>query len=138
MATCHISDSPLWAHGACDLAISRHGLQLIIGELLENARKFHPQQNPVIDISIASKHALLELHICDDGLTLAPNQLEQAWLPYYQGERFFTGQVPGMGLGLPMVASLLWRIGGLCRISNRASGPGVDVEICIPCAEYSP
>jgi hypothetical protein len=41
-----------------------------------------------------------------------------------------------MGLGLPMVASLLWRIGGSCRISNRAPGPGVDVEICIPFAEH--
>ena len=68
-------------------------------------------------------------------MTLAPDQLARAWLPYYQSERFFTGQVPGMGLGLPMVASLLWRIGGACRICNRDSGPGVDVEIRIPFAE---
>jgi C4-dicarboxylate-specific signal transduction histidine kinase len=43
--------------------------------------------------------------------------------------------VPGMGLGLPMVASLLWRIGGSCRISNREPGPGIDVEIRIPFVE---
>ena len=137
IATIQVQDSPLWALDECDLAISRHGLQLIIGELFENARKFHPQQNPVIDISAASIDSLLELHVRDDGLSLAPDQLAQVWLPYYQSERFFTGQVPGMGLGLPMVASLLWRIGGSCRISNRVPGPGVDIEICIPFAERS-
>lgn len=137
IATLHMQDSPLWALGAGDLAISRHGLQLIIGELLENARKFHPRQDPVIEIAVATTPTAITLHICDDGLSLSPDQLARAWLPYYQGERFFTGQVPGMGLGLPMVASLLWRIGGACRISNRTPGPGVDVEIGIPLAERS-
>jgi two-component system, cell cycle response regulator len=117
-----------------DLAISRHGLQLIVGELIENARKFHPNQNPTIEIATACDNNTLLLHVRDDGLSLAPDQLAQVWLPYYQGERYFTGQVPGIGLGLPMVASLLWRIGGSCRIVNREPGPGIDVEIRIPFA----
>ncbi|MDZ4717519.1 MAG: response regulator [Roseiflexaceae bacterium] len=122
---------------AGDLAISRHGLQLIFGELLENARKFHPGQKPTIDISITRHNDAIGLHILDDGLTLAPDQLARVWLPYCQGERVFTGQVPGMGLGLPMVAHLLWQIGGSCRMSNRVPGPGLDVEIRIPLVEHA-
>ncbi|MEO7912374.1 MAG: response regulator [Roseiflexaceae bacterium] len=118
-----------------NLAISRHGLQLIVGELIENARKFHPTQSPTIKITTARDNNVLLMHICDDGVSLAPDQLAKVWLPYYQGERFFTGQVPGIGLGLPMVASLLWRIGGSCRIDNCEPGPGVDVEIRIPFEE---
>jgi DNA-binding response OmpR family regulator len=135
IATIQVQPSTTWEPGAGDLAISRHGLQLILGELIENAQKFHPRQEPAIEISIVPNHNAIELHVRDDGLSLAPDQLARVWLPYYQGERHFTGQVPGMGLGLPMVASLLWRIGGSCRIGNREPGPGVDVEICIPFAE---
>jgi signal transduction histidine kinase len=135
LGTLRLLDSPAWELGESDLAISRCGLQLICGELLENARKFHPRRNPAIEIVIACHDDAIGLHVRDDGVSLAPDQLERAWLPYYQSERFFTGQVPGMGLGLPMVANLLWRIGGFCRISNRAPGPGVDVEIRIPFAE---
>jgi DNA-binding response OmpR family regulator/anti-sigma regulatory factor (Ser/Thr protein kinase) len=134
-AMVQVQDSPAWELGVGDLAISRHGLQLIVGELIENARKFHPRQNPAIEIALARDNNALELHVRDDGLSLAPEQLARVWLPYYQGERFFTGQVPGMGLGLPMVASLLWRIGGSCRMNNREPGPGVDVEVRIPFAE---
>ncbi len=135
IATIHVQSNMAWELGAGDLAISRHGLTLILGELIENAHKFNPRQDPAIEIAVAPNHNAIKLHVRDDGLSLAPDQLARVWLPYYQGERFFTGQVPGMGLGLPMVASLLWRIGGSCRISNREPGPGVDVEICIPFAE---
>ena len=120
---------------AGDLAISRHGLRLILGELLENARKFHPRRHPAIEISVARDQNEIAIHVRDDGVSLAPDQLERVWMPYYQGERYFTGQVPGMGLGLPMVAGLLWRVGGSCLIGNREPGPGVDVEIRIPFVE---
>jgi DNA-binding response OmpR family regulator len=123
------------APNAGRVAISRHGLRLILGELLENARKFHPRRAPTIEISVARLDRDLVIHVRDDGVQLAPDQLERVWLPYYQGERYFTGQVPGMGLGLPMVAGLVWRVGGSCQIGNREPGPGVDVEIRIPFVE---
>jgi len=132
-----MQDSPVRVPSNDDLAISRYGLQLIMGELIENARKFHPTQNPAIEIATMRDNDALLLHVRDDGLSLAPDQLAQVWLPYYQGERNFTGQVPGIGLGLPMVASMLWQIGGSCRLSNREPGPGVDVEIRIPFAEHA-
>lgn len=37
-----------------------------------------------------------------------------------------------MGLGLPMVASLIWEAGGGCRLANREDGPGVSVELTLP------
>lgn len=51
---------------------------------------------------------------------------------YYQGERNHTGQLAGMGLGLPMVASTLWGVGGACHLRNRADGPGFVVELVFP------
>jgi nitrogen fixation/metabolism regulation signal transduction histidine kinase len=72
------------------------------------------------------------LKAADDGLTLSPEQLTRVWTPYYQGEKYFTGEAAGMGLGLPTVASLIWEVGGTCRLYNRNDSPGVVVELAIP------
>jgi signal transduction histidine kinase len=68
----------------------------------------------------------------DDGKTLTPEQLARVWLPYYQAEKGFSGQVPGMGLGLAIVSSLLWNVGGHYRIANRESSTGLVVELIVP------
>ena len=118
--------------------LSQPAIELVLGELLENARKFHPRQEPAVDIRVSRSSATLVIvRISDDGLTLSPEQLARAWVPYYQGEKYFTGQVLGMGLGLPMVAVLVWSAGGKCGIANREDGPGVIVEVGLPVAENS-
>ena len=69
------------------------------------------------------------LELIDDGITLSPEQLRKAFVPYYQGERAFTGQIPGMGLGLTMVRQMLWEVGGECQIQNRRDTQGVILEL---------
>ena len=49
-----------------------------------------------------------------------------------QGEKDFTGELPGMGLGFPMVATLTWKAGGDLWLRNRNDGPGVIVQVEIP------
>jgi nitrogen fixation/metabolism regulation signal transduction histidine kinase len=53
-------------------------------------------------------------------------------LPYFQGEKDFTGELSGLGLGFPMVATLLWKVGGDLSLRNRPDSPGVVVELKIP------
>ena len=101
--------------------------------LLENARKFHPAQRPQVTITLRRLDARRAvLRVLDDGRTLPAEELAQAWTPYFQGEKYFTGQLAGMGLGLAMVASLIWEAGGDCRLLNRSDGPGVIVELIWP------
>lgn len=115
------------------LALSEQAMELILWAVLENAQKFHPRKSPYIWVSW---EALPDgggvLRIADDGQTLSPEQLVQVWTPYYQGEKHFTGQIMGMGLGLSMVAVLLWSVNGRCQLHNRLDGPGVVVELTIP------
>jgi K+-sensing histidine kinase KdpD len=54
------------------------------------------------------------------------------WAPYFQAEKSFTGQVSGMGLGLPLVAALVWNVGGTSRLYNRIDRAGVVVELTLP------
>lgn len=118
---------------AGQFALSCQAMEWIVGEILENAKKFHPQQSPAVEITVGqSAEGGISLRFSDNGLTLSPEQLAQAWLPYYQGEKYFTGEAAGMGLGLPTVASLVWEVGGTCRLYNRGDEPGVVVELTIP------
>jgi signal transduction histidine kinase len=102
--------------------------------VLRNAQKFHPQQIPqvVITAELLPDHTL-SLQIQDNGVSLSPDQLIAVWQPYYQGERDFTGEVPGAGLGLTAVAMLVWQVGGEYKIYNRQDNhPGVIVEFILP------
>ncbi|MCE7980804.1 MAG: hybrid sensor histidine kinase/response regulator [Caldilinea sp. CFX5] len=115
------------------LILTTRAFESILWELLENAKKFHPSHNPTIAIELAPlspTQALLR--VVDNGVTLTPEQIDKVWLPYYQAEKYFTGEVPGMGLGLTMVAALIWEVGGSCRLRNRTDGVGTIVELTIP------
>jgi CheY-like chemotaxis protein/signal transduction histidine kinase len=115
------------------LCLSDDALKCILEELLCNARKFHPHHQPQVLIEIGhAGHDKVRITFTDNGRYVAQEELSKVWLPYYQPEKKFTGEVKGMGLGLPTVASLVWRSGGDCRLRNRKDGPGVVVELILP------
>ncbi len=121
-----------------DLAFSNQGMELILRELFTNAKKFHPQQAPTVSVSITSQdNKNVVLHICDDGRFLPVQELTKVWTPYYQSEKYFTGEVKGMGLGLSMVAELVWSSGGTCQLYNRKNQSGIKIEIILPLKEKS-
>jgi len=115
------------------LLLSTSAVECILWELLENAKKFHPTHAPTIAVELAPVSPTLALlRVMDNGVLLTPEQIDKVWLPYYQAEKYFTGEVPGMGLGLTMVAALIWEVGGSCRLRNRTDDVGTIVELSIP------
>ena len=120
------------------LRLNRNGMEMILIELIGNAVKFHPRKRPKMTIRAQRLADAIRIEVIDDGVCLSPDQLAQVWTPYYQAEKYFTGEVPGMGLGLPMVASLVWGAGGSCRMSNRPDQPGAIVTFEIPIEGANP
>ena len=116
------------------VSVSQPALEIILWELVRNAKKFHPQEAATVSVALSAAENGVLLKVGDDGLTLSPEQLAKLWTPYYQAEKFFSGQMPGMGLGLSTVASLAWGAGGSCRAYNQDNGPGIVVEILLPYA----
>jgi CheY-like chemotaxis protein len=115
------------------ISLTPDAFELVLTEALENTKKFHPQHDPKVDISIGqTESGLIHFRIIDDGVNLSAEQLSWAWLPYFQGEKTFTGELPGMGLGFPLMATLIWGAGGTLRLSNRPDRPGILVEMKIP------
>ncbi len=113
----------------CCITLSSYNMEMILWEVLENAKKFHPKQTPSIEITIAPlDNDKVQLSIIDDGVHLSPEQLKRVLAPYYQGEKLFTGEIEGMGLGLSTAAAVVWGAGGQCQVYNRPDKPGVIVE----------
>jgi signal transduction histidine kinase len=111
-------------------------VETICRELFENARKFHPKQQPTLRFTAVRNGVAgtLGLILRDDGVNLAPDQLAQVWTPYYQGEKRTTGEVAGMGLGLSVVKTIVISKGGAARMRNNPDGPGVEVSLELPLA----
>ncbi|MFO1419079.1 MAG: response regulator [Methylotetracoccus sp.] len=115
------------------LAIGESTLALMLFELVENSRKFHPAGSPAINVHVSARtDGRAQFALSDDGIHLSPRQLQDALMPFTQAEKFATGETPGMGLGLPLVRNLAWQFGGEVRILNRPDRPGIIVEFDLP------
>ena len=113
--------------------LTREVAEIVLREILGNARKFHPENEPIIELTMSTLAAeKIQIQISDNGRHLSPEQLAKVWQPYYQGDKYFTGEVSGMGLGLAMVAAFVWGVGGQCHLYNRPTAPGITVELILP------
>ncbi len=114
------------------LPLSAEAAQAIYGELLGNSRKFHPQNRPSVGVALDVRPGEVRVRVSDDGVNVPPDRLHKVWTPYFQNESGYSGEVRGMGLGLAMVAAVIWERGGRCRMANQPDGPGVVVEVYLP------
>lgn len=129
------SDDEDWPALAVNL--SSEAVETIGYEIIENACKYHPEKHPhlVIDVS-CSRNQRIRIKLIDDGFGVPVEvQTKDIWMPFFQHEKYFTGNRPGMGLGLPLVYSLLWRSGGECRLYGRAERTGAVFEMIVPTAK---
>ncbi len=120
---------------AASLFFSHRAMELVLWELLENSHKFHPRRSPALLIRLTPQERMIRFQVCDDGLTLSPEHLAHLWTPFYQGEKYFTGELPGMGLGLALVSTLVLSMGGSYQAYNRPDGPGLIIELLLPLAD---
>jgi len=114
------------------LPLSPEALELILLELAGNSVKFHPRLAPRVTIRLERSGGRLRLRVEDDGVEPTPEQVRLAFVPYRQGESPFTGSTEGMGLGLPLVASLVSGVGGSFSFGPRQGGSGARVDLDLP------
>jgi CheY-like chemotaxis protein len=123
--------------GHLRLELGPRFIEMIMLELLLNARKFHPQHDPTVTIEIGLPDPnFVQVQIMDDGIHLTPQQLIQVWNPYAPSDRAVVDESTPVGLGLSTVASIIWSVGGSCHLSNRRDKPGVVVNLFIPVAHF--
>ena len=115
------------------LALCPETIETVLIELLENAREFHPDHDPQVMITVTlHDDSRLALRVIDDGISLSSARQQRAIIPSIHGEDYVTGDMPGSGRGLSVIATLVWENGGSCRLGNRDDGTGVVAEVVLP------
>lgn len=118
-------DQTLSAAIAPDLAVpgDRDLIFQMVSNLLDNAVKFAPEGGRVT-LTAARFGAGVEVAVTDDGPGVPPEERGRVFERFYRGG---TGQAPGFGLGLSLVAAAADRHGATLRLEDAT--PGLRVVI---------
>ena len=100
-------------------------LKEALRNLTENAVKFNPRPNPIVELSARGWGGMLEIRVKDNGPGIPSEEKEKLFQKFYQVEDSFTGQVEGWGLGLAFVKRVVEAHGGTVGLESRLEGGSV-------------
>ncbi len=105
------------------LRANENMLHLAVQELLENAIKFNNKMEKTIKVQVTNHGDSISISVRDYGVGIRPQDVSNIFEPFYQVDDYFTGQVSGWGLGLPMVQRILdLHNGSISVVSDRGLG----------------
>jgi two-component system OmpR family sensor kinase len=108
-------------------------LFVAVHNLAVNAVKF-TRPGDTVELRAAEDGEDVVIEVADTGPGIPPDELEQVWEELARGEA--ARGVPGTGLGLPLVRTIVARHGGEQRIRSRV-GQGTVVSLRLPALEPS-
>jgi len=103
-------------------------LALVFGNLLDNAVKYTPPGGRV-EVRARDAGGEVVVEVADTGPGIGPEDLDHMWEELYRSPRART--VPGSGLGLALVRTVVERHGGTVAAESRV-GRGTVVRIRLP------
>lgn len=103
-------------------------LRLIIGNVLENAIKYTPEDGAVA-ITLATDTAVVRCQVRDTGPGIPEAERKLVFERFY---RVGTPKQIGTGLGLAIVAESVARLSGKIALKSPEEGTGLIVEITLP------
>lgn len=107
-------------------------LRLVLREVFQNYAKFSQAPVDGLGIETALEAGLLRVRLFARGPVPAPEALAQIGRPYWQPQARFTGEVPGMGLGLATARLLLRSHGGDLHLGTDDARTGVCTFFSVP------
>lgn len=112
-----------------EIVADRTALEQIMGNIIENAVKYlEPARPGVLEISAEEGHGETVFHIRDNGRGIAPEETGKIFEIF---RRVGPQDVPGEGLGLAFVKTLIRRLGGrIWCLSER--GVGTTFSFTVP------
>jgi PAS domain S-box-containing protein len=106
-------------------------LQQIVWNLLTNAIKFTSRDGEVrVTLSGVNEH--IEITVADNGMGIRPDFLPRVFERFSQGDLLMPHRVGGVGLGLPIVKSLVEAHGGTVSVTSPGEDQGTRVTIQLP------
>ena len=106
-------------------------LSAAVVNLLHNAIRFSPE-NSVITIGVKEEGKEILCWVQDQGIGIAPDQLETIFEKFYQGESPLVRHYGGMGIGLTIAQGLIEAQGGRLWAESEGEGKGSTFKIALP------
>jgi PAS domain S-box-containing protein len=107
-------------------------LKQILINLLINAVKFTPESGSVIlRVNAYPEHDLIQFSVIDNGIGIAPEDLQRLFQPFVQVDSSLSRQYEGTGLGLALVQKLTDLHGGSVKVESEV-GKGSRFTINLP------
>lgn len=94
-------------------------LEMAWENLMDNAVKFSEKTEAVLRIGMVPEGGTLRCWVADNGPGLPHEKTEEIFQPFSQLEASFTGNVEGVGLGLPLVRRIVEAHGGRIWVESR-------------------
>ena len=111
-----------------------HDLTRIVSNILSNAIKFsHPGGE--LDVATSCTDDEVQLAIRDNGPGIPAEDVEKVFERFYRSPAEALRVIPGTGLGLPIVKSLVERHGGRITLTSDHLLGGTTVTVTMPRAE---
>ena len=121
-----VPESQFWVNG------DPTRLAQILGNILDNARKFTPQ-NGTISVSLSSmSDRTAVLRVIDSGEGIDPTMLEQMFEVFSQADRSLDRSRGGLGLGLAIVKGLAELHDGEVTATSKGPGSGCEIAVALP------
>lgn len=115
---------------ALEIKADEELMAFLLEELLANAIKFNNKAEKVIKVQCAHHGDSISISVRDYGAGIRPQDVNKIFERFYQVDDYFTGQIDGWGLGLPMVKKVLELHGGsISVISDRGLGSIFTVSL---------
>ncbi len=107
-------------------------LRQAIGNLVDNAIKYTPSGGEVsVGLEVDEARGEVIIHVHDTGIGIAPEDQLRLFEKFYRIRRRETGNVPGTGLGLALVRSIIERHGGRVWVESELN-KGSTFYIALP------
>ncbi len=122
----------VWSGPRCSVAHAAV-LEVVFNELLGNYGKFSEAPRLGMNLAVrAGADGGGEIRLFAPGVGLPPDVVAQLGRPFWQLEGRFSGEVPGMGLGLATARMLLRNVGGDLTFANSAEPSGLVSTLFLP------
>lgn len=112
------------------LSADRDRLGQVVDNLVNNAIKFTPDGGQVT-VRLRDRGDSVVLEVIDSGEGIDPDEIDNIFKRFYRSGRVVRRAVPGAGLGLTIVRSIVEAHGGTIRVTSRL-GRGSTFTVTLP------
>jgi signal transduction histidine kinase len=107
-------------------------LRQAVANLVGNAIKYTPE-NGTITVELTADHEQVYFSVSDNGYGISPERQVRIFERFYRARQPGTEQIPGTGLGLSLVKTVVERHGGLVSFESKV-GHGSTFRFWLPVA----